>query len=465
MFTIKSQSTRLCDGISRREILRIGSLGVAGLTLPNLLRHATAQGTAPVGRRAKSCIVLFLFGGPAQHSTWDPKPAAPIEIRGELKPISTTVPGLLISELLPKSARLANHLCLLRAVRTGDNAHSSSGYYMLTGQPHAPMNMENANPGAPNNWPSFGSIVRRLRDVGTSLPSAVRLPHQIFNTDGSVWPGQDAGFIGRAFDPWMFRCQPASPDFRVPEFTLPIDLALTRLEGRRQLLSAMNQHRATVERGEALAPFDAAAQQAFDLLTSPRARAAFQLDDESTAARDRYGRTQFGQSVLLARRLVEAGVTLVQVNWFRSPDEPSDTPCWDSHTREIQRLRTVLLPQFDQAYSALLEDLVDRGMLDETLVICLAEFGRTPRINAAGGRDHWGNVFSVAMAGGGIRGGHVHGASDAIGGEPKEGLVRPPDLLATLYHCLGYAPTTELHDALGRPFPISRGEVVREIVG
>src|SRR4029079_16594339 len=185
------------------------------------------------------------------------------------------------------------------------------------------------------------------------------------------------------------------------------------------------------------------AQLCFDLRSSPRALAAFQLDDESTAARDRYGRTQFGQSVLLARRVVEAGVTFVQVNWFRSPDEPSDTPCWDSHTREIQRLRTVLLPQFDQAYSALLEDLVDRGMLDETLVICLAEFGRTPRINAAGGREHWGNVFSVAMAGGGIRGGHVHGASDAIGGEPKEGLVRPPDLLATLYPCLGYSTTTE----------------------
>ena len=445
-------------------MLRIGSLGVAGLTLSDLLRPAAAGDAAPRRVRAKSCIVLFLFGGPAQHSTWDPKPHAPLEVRGELKSISTTVPGLEIGELLPKTSQLAKHLCLLRAVRTGDNAHSSSGYYMLTGQPHTPMNRENANPGAPNNWPTFGAVVRRLRDGAASLPSAVRLPHQIFNTDSSVWPGQDAGFLGRALDPWMFRCDPASANFKIPEFALPTDLALERLEERHALLSAMNQHRAAVERGGVLAPYDAATRQAFDLLTSPRSRAAFQLDQEPPASRDRYGRTQFGQSVLLARRLVEAGVSLVQVNWFRSPEEPMDTPCWDSHTREVERLRTVLMPRFDQAYSALLTDLVERGMLDDTLVVCLAEFGRTPKINAQGGRDHWGNVFSVALAGGGVRGGHVHGASDAIGGEPKEGLVRPGDLLATLFHCLGHAPATELHDALGRPFPISRGEPVREIL-
>ncbi len=213
-----------------------------------------------------------------------------------------------------------------------------------------------------------------------------------------------------------------------------------------------------------LAPFDAATRQAFELLTSPPARAAMQLDREPAAARDRYGRTQFGESVLLARRLIEAGVGLVQVNWYRSAEEPQDTPCWDSHTREVQRLKTVLAPQFDQAYSALLGDLVDRGMLDDTLVVCMSEFGRTPKINASAGRDHWGNVFSLALAGGGIRGGHVHGASDAIGGEPKDGVVRPPDLLATLFHCLGHSPSTELHDALGRPFPISRGEPVREIL-
>ena len=470
MFTMLAPPVRLCDNISRREMLRVGSLGLAGLGVADLLRRP-ADGMDPAARplppaasfgRAKSCIVLFLMGGPPQHSMWDPKPAAPAEVRGEFKPIATTVPGMHIGELLPKSAALAKHLCLLRAVTTGDNAHSSSGYYMLTGRPHAPMNRENANPGAPNDWPSFGAIVRKL-NRGSTLPSAVRLPHHIFNTDGSVWPGQDAGFLGRAADPWLFRCQPASPDFAIPEFTLPADLSSDRLHERRSLLSALNDHRAAVERGGALAPYDSATQQAFDLLTSDRARAAFRLDAEPPAARDRYGRSQFGQSVLLARRLVEAGVKLVQVNWFRSPDEPSDAPCWDSHVKEAQRLRTALVPPFDQAFPALLGDLIDRRMLDETLVVCLAEFGRSPKINGAAGRDHWGNVFSLCLAGGGIRGGYVHGASDAIGGEPKDAVVRPPDLLATLFHALGHTASTEMHDALGRPFAIAQGQPIAEL--
>jgi hypothetical protein len=436
------------------------------LSLADLLRRpsaavdATAQPRSP--GKAKSCIVLFLMGGPPQHSTWDPKPDAPAEVRGEFKPIATAAPGMQIGELLPKTAALANHLCLLRAMRTGDNAHSSSGYYMMTGQPHQPMNQENANPGAPNNWPNLGAIVRRLRKSDT-LPASVRLPHRIFNTDGSVWPGQDAGFLGRSVDPWLFRCEPAAATFSIPEFTLPAELSSGRLQARHSLLESLNEHHAAVERRGALAPYDAATQQAFDLLTSKRSRAAFRLDAEPTEIRDRYGRSQFGQSVLLARRLVEAGVSLVQVNWFRSPDEPSDAPCWDSHVKEANRLRTALVPPFDQAFSALLTDLVDRRMLDETLVACLCEFGRSPRINHAAGRDHWGSVFSVCLAGGGIRGGCVHGASDAIGGEPKDGVVYPPQLLATLFHCLGHSPSTELHDALGRPFPIARGEPIREI--
>jgi hypothetical protein len=469
MFTLTAPPVRLCDRLSRREMLRVGSLGVAGLALPELIRQrAMADATEPARRlnsfgRAKSCIVLFLMGGPPQHSTWDPKPDAPAEIRGDFKPISTSVAGLQVSELLPKTAALANHLCLVRSMRTGDNAHSSSGYYMLTGQPHQPMNRENANPGFPNNWPNFGTTVRRLRGDAT-LPGSIRLPHHIFNTDGSVWPGQDAGFMGRALDPWLFRCEPASATFKIPEFTLPVDVSLERLQQRHSLLAALDQHRADVERRGALATYDAATRQAFDLLTSPRSRAAFQLEAESPAVRDRYGPTQFGQSVLLARRLVEAGVSLVQVNWFRGPDEPSDAPCWDSHVKEAQRLRTALAPPFDQAFSALVSDLFDRGLLDETLVACVAEFGRSPRINGAGGRDHWGNVFSVCLAGGGIRGGCVHGASDAGGGEPKDGVVYPPDLLATLFHCLGYAATTELRDTLGRPFSISRGQAVRGIL-
>ena len=467
MLNITAPPTRLCDRVSRREMLRIGSLGAVGLALPDLLRRQTAtaaEGGAAKSGRPKSCIVLFLMGGPPQHSTWDPKPNAAAEVRGEFKPIATTVPGMEICELLPKTAAHAKHICLLRAVRTGDNAHSSSGYYMLTGTPHIPMNMENANPGFPNDAPNLGSVIRRLSDAVGKMPAAVRLPHHIFNTDGSVWPGQTAGWLGRNLDPWMFRCEPDSAHFKIPEFSLPADLAPGRLEDRRSLLSNINLHRAAVEHGGLLSQYDAATQQAFDLLTSERSRAAFRLDDEPATVRERYGRTQFGQSVLLARRLIEADVRLVQVNWFRSPDEPSDAPCWDSHVKEAHRLRTALLPPFDQAYSALLEDLVNSGRLDDTLVICLSEFGRNPKIEASGGRGHWGNVFSLALAGGGIRGGMVHGASDAIGGEPRDGLVRPPDLLATIFHCLGHAPHTEIHDSFGRPFPIARGEVIREIL-
>jgi hypothetical protein len=468
MLHVTTSPVRLCDRISRRELLRVGGLGAMSLSLADILRHEGAARTASVSEpagRAKSCIVLFLMGGPAQHSTWDPKPHAPVEVRGEFAPIATSAPGITISELMPKTATLAEHLCLLRAMRTGDNAHSSSGYYMLTGVPHQPMNAENVNPGAPNNWPSFAAVSRAMQTSNTALPSAVRLPHHIWNTDGSIWPGQDAGFLGRTNDPWLFRCHPAAADFRIPEFSLPTELSLDRMRDRRTLLGEIDRLAADTQRqANFQGAYGKATGQAFDLLTSRQARDAFDLAREPDAARDRYGRSQFGQSVLLSRRLIEAGVRLVQVNWFRSPDEPMDGPCWDSHVREANRLKTVLLPPFDQAYSALLTDLVERGQLDETLVVCMSEFGRSPKINAVGGRDHWGSVFSVALAGGGIRGGLVHGASDALGGEPKDGVVRPPDLLATIFHSLGIPPSTELHDPLGRPFPIARGETIREIL-
>jgi hypothetical protein len=386
-------------------------------------------------------------------------------VRGEFGHIATAVPGMSLGELLPQTATLADRLCLLRAMRTGDNAHSSSGYYMLTGVPHQPLNAENVNPGAPNNWPQFASIVRHLQPDAASLPNAVRLPQHIHNTDGSVWPGQDAGFLGRASDPWLFRCQPASADFRIPEFSLPEELPLDRFHSRQSLLDEIERLRAASRREDASGgSYQKAIDQAFDLLTSREARAAFDLSQESDTSRDRYGRSQFGQSLLLSRRLIEAGVRLVQVNWFRGPDEPFDAPCWDSHVREADRLKKVLMPTFDQAYSALLSDLDGRGMLDETMVVCMSEFGRSPKINVVAGRDHWGSVFSVALAGGGLRGGYIHGASDTIGGEPKDGMVRPQDLLATMFQSLGLSPATEIHDPLGRPFPIARGEVVREIM-
>lgn len=460
MLSLRDGGPRLCDRANRREFLRVGGLSALGLSLPQLLRGAEAMNRP---RRARACIVLFLMGGPPQHSTWDPKPDAPAEVRGDFGPTATNVPGVQICSLLPRLARQADKLCLLRAVSTRDNAHSSSGYYMLTGIPHAPMNVENANPGAPNNWPNMGAVVRRLRGDRGGLPAAVRLPMHIFNTDGSVWPGQDSGFLGRDSDLWLFRCEPGAANFRIPEFTLAADIPSDRLGDRQSLLRRVDQAISATETPR-FGRYDRFTHQAFDLLASARARSAFDLGHEPASVRERYGQHQFGQSCLLARRLVEAGVSLVQVNWFRGPEEPSDAPCWDSHARESQRLQTVLAPTLDQSFSALLDDLGQRGLLDETLVVCMAEFGRTPRFNNRGGRDHWGYVFSVALAGGGIRGGQAYGASDRDGGQPKEGRVLPSDLTATILHQLGYPPSTEIHDSQGRPLAVSRGEVLGAIL-
>jgi hypothetical protein len=452
---------RLCDGLARREFLRIGGLSALGLTLPDLLHSYAATGR---DGKAKNCIILFLMGGPPQHSTWDPKPDAPPEIRGEFGPIDTNVPGIRYASLLPRLAQHAEKLCVLRGVATGDNAHSSSGYYMLTGVPHNPLNAENVNPGPPNDWPTLGAVVRRLRGDRGGLPGAVRMPMHIFNTDSSVWPGQDGGFLGRTADPWLFKCEPGAANFRIPEFTLANDVPLDRLSERRDLLQQLDSVIATATPERKPGRYANYKAQAFDLLASPQARAAFDLSREPAAVRDQYGRHQFGQSCLLARRLIEAGVGLVHVNWFRGPDEPSDAPCWDSHARESTRLKTILAPTADQAFAALLNDLSQRGLLDETLVACISEFGRTPRINAAAGRDHWGHVFSVALAGAGIKGGQVYGSSDKNGGYPRDGKVTPQDLTATILHCLGYEPHTEIQDNLGRPIPASRGEVIRSIL-
>jgi Protein of unknown function (DUF1501) len=462
MLNLCTDGPRLCDALTRRQMMQVGSLGLLGLALPGRLR---AQFT-PGRRRAKSCILLFLMGGPPQHSTWDPKPEAPAEIRGPFGPIATSVPGIQVSELMPRLAERMDKIAICRAVSTSDNAHSSSGYYMMTGMPHQPLNVENANPGAPNNWPTLGAIVQKVRgsNNGGAVPAAIRLPHRIFNTDGSVWPGQDSGFLGMTADPWLLQCVPGATSMRVSEFTLSADLPSGRLDDRRRLLDAVNQGIDAADRAHRLDRYDRQTQQAFDMLRSARAGHAFDLEREPVAVRDQYGRSPFGQSVLLSRRLIEAGVSLVQTNWYRGPNEPADNPCWDSHIDEPNRLRNVLVPPTDQAFAALLDDLSQRGILDETLVVCLAEFGRTPRYNNRSGRDHWGPVFSVALAGAGIRGGMVHGSSDRQGAQPRDGRVRPEDLTATILHCLGHAPDTEIHDSLNRPIAASRGQVIRQIL-
>jgi hypothetical protein len=459
MLSMFDTPNRLCDGLDRREWLRVGGLGAFGLSLPTLL--AARSASANPEPKATACILLFLLGAPPQQETWDPKPDSPPEARGDLKTIQSATPGLLVGETMPMTARLTSKIAVLRSVSTNDNAHSSSGYYMTTGVPHAPLGVENAKPGAPNDWPSLGAIVRKLKG-DHPLPAAVTLPEQTANDGNLTWPGQDGGFLGRSCDPWLLDCEPNAAQFQLPGLSLPPDVPSMRFDQRRTLLEQVDHHLDQLDRQSAQSDHVGRSRQAFDLINSPAAKRAFRLEEEGPRVRDRYGQTRFGQSCLLARRLVEAGVSLVRVNWSRVAGAPNNGH-WDTHSKNTDSMKA-LMPILDRAYTALLEDLSDRGLLDSTLVIWCGEFGRTPKLNGAGGRDHWGPVFSVALAGGGVRGGVVHGASDKLAAYPKDSRVLPPDLTATVFHCLGIAPDTEIQDSLGRPIPISRGEVIRAIL-
>ena len=452
--------SRPASGFTRREWLRVGSLGAAGATLPQLME---SRPQAAASGKAKSCIVLFLLGAPPQQETWDPKPDSPVEYRGDLSTIPTSIPGFRCGELMPKTAAWADKLAILRAVRTGDNAHSTSGYYMCTGVPHIPQQLENAAPGFPNDHPTLGGILRKLRPSIGAIPSAITLPETAANDGGKTWPGQDAGFLGRECDPWVLAGDPSAKNFEVADLALPMGVAGERFDGRHQLLKELDRRVAHAERGGSLERFNAWQRQAFDLVRSPQARKAFDLSQETPATRERYGMNRFGQSVLLSRRLVEAGVPLVQVNWTRIEGAVNNGH-WDTHTKNTEALRNWLMPRMDQAYTALLEDLRDRGLWDETLVVWTGEFGRTPKINQVAGLDHWGNVFSLALSGAGIKQGCIHGESDRLAAEPVAGMVRPEDVMATIFHTLGIPPTTMVTDRSGRTHQISRGRVIREVL-
>lgn len=464
MLRILGKPTALCDGISRRELLRVGGIGLGGLALPSLLQQQAHSSTRRPAT-AKSAIVLFVTGGFPQHESWDPKPDAPTDIRGQFGAIPTRTPGYFVGELMPKTAELTDKIAVIRSMVTGDNAHSTSGYQMLTGVPHAPLNRENAKPGRPNDWPAVGGIVNTLRAPQGGLPASVALPRRIANNNGQdPWPGTDAGFLGRKYDPWLLECNPNDEKFGVPGCQLADDMTPLRLGDRRSLLAQFNDHASMIDRTAAGANLDLYRQQAIDLIAGGQARVAFDLQQESPAMRERYGRTIFGQSTLLARRLIEAGVSLVQVQWASDDKKLPNGGGWDTHEKHSESLKGWLMPTFDQVYSALLNDLQERGMLDETLVCLVTEFGHTPKFNAKAGRDHWGRVFSIALAGGGIRGGIVHGTSDRHAADPLSDAVRPCDYLATVFHCLGFDPDTLMHDAQGRPFPISRGNVLESLL-
>ncbi len=445
--------------ISRRRLLQIGGFGCLGLA-------GRGAGFQPANQRAvtnlpsiRSCILLFYYGGPSQLDTWDLKPDAPAEIRGEFRSIPTRVRGVRISEHLPRCAGVMDRLAIVRSMHHPMRNHNAAAVEGLCGRTPLKGDLE-LLADDPNSFPCYGALLSHQRPGRRDIPTHVALPHVMTNV--VQLPGQTAGFLGGAYNPLQVNRDPNDPGFRVDELELPADLPLARLDDRQALLGRID---AQVRRAERLAGqgiMTASQERALNLLHSAEVRRAFNLAQESDALRQRYGRNTLGQSLLLARRLAEAGVRFINVNDKVSNGQLAN---WDSHENNFGRLKDDLLPSADQAFSALIEDLDGRGLLESTLVVALAEFGRTPKINKNAGRDHWPDCFSVVLAGGGVRGGVVHGASDKIAAYPAADPVTPGDLAATLFWRFGLDLHAEVRDLTGRPYRLADGEPIRKLFG
>ncbi|MBL9168606.1 MAG: DUF1501 domain-containing protein [Verrucomicrobiales bacterium] len=438
-------SITTCDGISRRDFLQVGTLGALGFNLANLSAAEAVLKDAPK-RGDKACILIFNLGAPSQLDTFDMKPDAPREIRGPFKPIRTNVPDIDVSEIFPLHAKLADKFSLVRSCyHTAAAVHDTGHQMMQTGRLFA----------GGINSPHAGSALSYLKGRRSELPANVILPEPMGPTGGNMPHGQDAGFLGKAHDPFVLDADPSKKDFKVPDLLPPREIGEARLQRRRELRQVVEDSIRTFESSEAAKLMDANFADAYRLMTSSTAREAFDLSQEPLKVRERYGMTRFGQCCLLARRLVERGVRFVTVNTFITV---FDEITWDIHGSKpftsIAGMKEIVAPMYDQGYSALLEDLFQRGMLDSTLVTCLAEFGRTPRINPTGGRDHWPQCWTVSFAGGGVKGGRVVGKSDEIGAYPVERPVQPKEVVATIYHSLGLDLDTHLPGPSGRPFPL-----------
>jgi hypothetical protein len=444
--------------LSRRQLLRVGSLGLMGVTLPRLLEaeeHRRAGDPAPA---ADACIVIFLNGGPSHLDMWDMKPTAPEGIRGEFKPIDTSVPGLQVSEHLPRLATVMHRFSLVRSMHHSvNNAHALAVYTSLTGHDRGDGNV--AVGAAPVDYPSLGSTMAAMRPPEAATVANVSLPYITKEgAGGPPQPGFFGGLLGNAYDPLFVLNDPNAANFSVPELTLLGEVPPDRLSGRRQLRTTLGES----SRGNnAVDAMDRFQQRAFDLLTSVATQRAFRIAEEPDGVRERYGRNIYGQSVLLARRLIEAGTRVVTISWA-----PDANATWDTHGGNFSKLKSTLLPQFDAACTSLVEDLADRRMLDRTLVAVLGDFGRTPKVNAnQGGRDHWNYCYSLMLGGGGLRGGFVYGASDRIGAFPARDALVPGDIIATLYHQLGISADRLIYDSLGRPHRlVAAGNVVGDLL-
>jgi hypothetical protein len=434
-----SRSVSFCDGLTRRDFLHAGALSALGLTLAQA--QAAGQGDKDV-----NCIMLFLVGGPSHIDTFDPKPKAPAEVRGPFQPIKTNIAGFEISEIFPKVARHADKFSLVRSVyHTATAVHDTGHQMMQTGRLFS----------GGVEHPHAGCVLGYLKKQRGEVPAHVLMPKPIGRTGGNLPHGQNAGYLGKQHDPFVLNADPSDPQFKVPDLLPPDYISAVRGERRQKMREAVDGALASFEKNAAARQLDDNFHQAYRLMSSPQAREAFALDHEPAARRDRYGRTRFGQCCLLARRLIERGVRFVTVNMFETV---FDEITWDIHGSkpftDITEMSRLVAPNFDQAYSVLLEDLKDRGLLETTMVIGLGEFGRTPKINPAGGRDHHPGVWTILMGGGPIKGGRIIGESDELGYIPKTRPTTPGEVAATIYHGLGLDPHHELPGPQNRPLPL-----------
>jgi len=452
--------------ISRRQWLKCGSLGLFNLGLPHLLwaRDGKSQMDAnapkrPGFGRARACILIFLKGGPSHLDTFDMKPDAPAEVRGEFRPIATSVPGIQICEHLTNLARQASKFRIVRSLWHADDGHPSAAYEMTTGRPY-PRARNQSEISSREDHPHIGSSLSALESRQRSAPPFALVP-DYFVVNGQFRSGQNAGFLGSRYDPLVPHADPSGVNFAAVDLGFTPRMEPGRIEARQQLLVDLHMPRDSVTTAPAAREFTDYRRQAHEILSTGRVRQAFDLDRESSATRDRYGRNFFGQSTLLARRLVEAGVRLVHVNCMSSTMGGGVT--WDTHKDNFKHLKETLLPRADCGIAALLEDLGASGLLSETLVVVTGEFGRTPKVNKDAGRDHWPSAFSVLLAGAGIPGGTVYGATDKQGAYPTEGRIRSGQFASSVFHALGVDPKTQITLSAGRPWAISDDTPVPEL--
>ncbi len=449
--------------LNRRQCLQIGAAGVAGASLPLSFRSAVASdaGSGPGAGKAKSALLVLLSGGPSQLDMWDPKPSAPVEIRGEFSAINTTIPGVQIGEHMPRLAQQTDRWSILRTMAHVEHNHLLATHVALTGRPtpipRGGSDLDRVE--SRNDFPNFAAALDYIRPRNDGVPNGVSLPN--YYIEGALtWPGQHAGFLGPKHDPWQINHDPNNPNFKIDALSLQPGLTPPRLVSRRQLLNELNERTASEKQGR-LQSFADQQAMAFSLLTSANVARAFQIEQEEATVRDRYGRNKFGQSLLLARRLIQAGVPMVQAAM-------GIVQTWDTHVDNWGRLKNTLLPQLDQGLAALMDDLASTGLLDQTMVIVMGEFGRTPKVSTLPGsdipgRDHWASAYSGLFAGAGVRGGQVIGQTDGIAAYPVSPSWSPADVCTTLFEALGVGSDAVLMDPLGRPNHLLNGEVIEPL--